>query len=48
MDKLEEKLQSRIAELKQMREQANTQLMAINTTIAEMENLLKDDSEEEE
>ena len=46
MDRLEEKLAARIAELKRMREQANTQLMAINTTITEMENLLSADEEE--
>jgi len=46
MDELEKKLLSRIAELKQMREQANMQLMAINTTIAEMENLLSIEEEE--
>ena len=46
MDKLEEKLLARIAELKQMREQANMQLMTIYTTIAEMENLLSIDEEE--
>ena len=37
MDELEKKLLSRIAELKQMREQANMQLMAINTTIRDGE-----------
>ncbi len=45
MNKLEEKLRARIIELKQMSEQANAQLMAINTTIAEMENLLNDEEE---
>jgi len=48
MDKLEEKLLSRIAELKQMREQATMQLNAINGAIGEMERILKDDNEEEE
>ena len=48
MDKLEEKLLARVAELRQMREQAIMQLNAINGAIGEMENLLKDDGEEEE
>jgi len=46
MDKLEEKLRLRLVELQQMRDQANMQLVAINTTIAEMENLLSADEEE--
>jgi len=48
MNKLEEKLLARIAELKRVREQANAQLNAINGAIGEMENILKDDNEEEE